>query len=507
MITNLWIQRAATIVTMIFTTNCFAGGPLISIIPIFKAPEYLASNSFGAAIYQITNNTKTLHSFAMRPIQGVTQVTSTAGACSNPILLGYGQSCFLNLNIMGNQMAEALIGGPIICNNSSQPFACSQPSQSNSLHVSKILGDSQTQNTWISVLVAQDEPPADISMYVQQIIALAPSLQQIHLRVTPGATNYSFYTSLINLLRTSYKTPLLIGYHPDNSDSSYTGWGCTLGDWQCVLNASVKNMNAMNAVADPHQTGVGFNIFSLEQGYVEITPSDPAHFQAVKACLNPAVATSVCPVCSACTPTTVIASPVVTFGNVSQSYGDGIYGSNMLDWGYPQTYNLGKRIAPYDDLITNGYFPTYSTSCHTSPYSIDLYVVDVDSSAAYAPEIPCTATGQTTPNVFTYPDPTTSGPDPTLASAYVGFLMTQYPPISNTIDTHGSTVYMTFSGEPEFLGAPGWSLSLISQFYTDLNANFASLKISTPALFPSGGTDPSALQYAIWNFSSILANE
>ena len=487
-------------------SSLFAGQPLLTIAAVYKAPSTLARNSFTAAVYQVTNNSKTISSFAMKSIPGVTQVTSFAGACGNPIALNFGQSCQLYLRVTGSQVGSAIKGGPVICNNVPNPLACSQPSISDVINLTTT--PVKTQNNWISVLVAQDEPPTDLATYLNQIIALAPGMTQVHFRVPPGATNYSFYANAINLFRTAYPARLLIGFHPDNSSGSYSGWGCgTPADnhWQCVLNESIKTMNAMNALVDPQQTGQGFNIFSLEQSYVEIANATAQQFADVKNCLNPSVGTAgTCPICTTCSPQQAYASPVVTFGNVSQSFGAGIYGPTMLDFAYPQFYNLGKHLTPYESLFTNGYFPTYSTACISN--LTNLTVVDIDSNSAYAPEIPCLAAGQTAPNIYTYPDPTTQTANPSLVAAYMAYLMTQLPPIAVTIPLDGSTAYITFSGEPEIFGSPGWAPTLLSQFYTDLNNNFSLLKGMnlSPPLFPSGGTDPSTLQYAIWNFSSML---
>jgi hypothetical protein len=37
-----------------------------------------------------------------------------------------------------------------------------------------------------------------------------------------------------------------------------------------------------------------------------------------------------------------------------------------------------------------------------------------------------------------------------------------------------------------------------------LDASFATLKQQAPGLFPSGGTAPADLRYAIWNFEAII---
>lgn len=383
---------------------------------------------------------------------------------------------------------------------------------------------------WISVLIAQEVPPApgpDMVAYVNRIKALAPALKQIHLRFAAGATNYQDYVTLIGLLRSAYGSSLAIGFHPDNSrgSCSHLFWGCTTGDcppatdpnqcgptdpanWQCVLSKSIEAMNAINAIADPTHSGVGFTIFSLEQSSVEdvstgtVTSPCPTNWLAqIKAVLSGS---------STALPGVTAASPPVKFGNVLPSYGGpDVYGPTGYDFGYPQNYNLGKHLpAAFSSLVTDSspYFPIASAqNCLPSSGAFPCMVVDVDSNGAYSPpKIPCFDPGNA-PNVYTYVAPGSSGPSPALAAAYVAFLMTQYQPISGTENLGGSEVFMTFSGEPEFLGAPGWTLDNISAFHTNLMSNFTLLKQLEPGLFPpSGGADPATLKFAIWEFEPIL---
>jgi hypothetical protein len=115
-------QIACLFLTM--SSVSFASVPLLTITPIYKAPTLLANNSFTAAVYQVTNNTSSLSTFYMQPISGITQNITNTGACSNPIVLRQGQSCLLNLRIIGSQLPPKVTAGPVICNNA---FACSQP--------------------------------------------------------------------------------------------------------------------------------------------------------------------------------------------------------------------------------------------------------------------------------------------------------------------------------------------------------------------------------------------
>ncbi len=390
-----------------------------------------------------------------------------------------------------------------------------------------------TATPWISVLIADGAPPApnaDMVNYVNRIKALAPYLEQIHLRFAAGATNYSDYVTLIGLLRSAYGSTLAIGFHPDNSNTSccwwlcgteispplpcpaacppdpYHCWSVDSTAWRCVLSKSIEAMNAINALVDPTHTGNGFTIFSLEQSYVEnvstsgTTPCPTNSLAAIKSVLSGD---------STPMPDVTAASPPVKFGNVLPSYGGPeIYGATGYDFGYPQTYNLYKPlIADFSSLVTDSppYFPAFSAQdCLPSTDAFPCWVVDVDSNAALAiPKIPCFGPGNA-PNVYTYVEPGSSGPSPALAAAYVSFLLTQLPPISNPVTLGGSEVFLTFSGESTFLGAPGWTLDNINTFHSTLMNNFMILQQQQPGLFPAGGADPSTLKFAIWSFDQIL---
>ena len=524
------IQKFSLYCVLMFgsVASC-AASALLNIAVVTAAPKTLASNESAAAVYRVTNNTRSLTSFVMQPIPGITQITTTTEACSNPIILKQGQSCLLNLRIRGNQILKKTAGGPIICNSRSPSFGCSQPAnKADALDITSTLAETfEESNTWISILVADQEAP-DNTEYVQKTYTLAPLAEQIHLRVVAGAngcpsnaTSCQVYADLIAAFRSKFPASILIGFHPDDSPTSYLNWGCTDGDWQCVLSKSIEVMNAVNAITGP---GQGFDIFSLEQSYA--VPEDAPSLRLVKSCLNPPEAA----VGVTCPAGVTLASPVVKFGWVLPSYGgcdpgdntcDNQYGTDALDYGYPQNYNLGPRIGGYTNLITNGYFPSYSTGCiANNPYPNPLYVVDEDNGyAPYSPEIPCPGPGQTTSNVFTYPNPNGPNPDVSLASSYLAFIMSMLPPISNIPETNGSPVYLMFSGEgvaqaPSlFLGAPNWSLASILQFYNGINSNFSVLYGQYPPpdlLYSNGvfahGVNATSIKYGIWNFGSILNN-
>jgi hypothetical protein len=520
---------------------CSAAQPLLNITPITPLPTEIPNNGTTiTVIYNVSNPTHnaSLTNFTMTPIPGVEQITNTTGACnatSNP------SSCLLYLIFHGDQTPSTIGNSPIIDTGSSR----TRPNAKQVLQVISTAPSTQINNTWIKVLIEHDpapsasaSPPNDLATYIAKIQKLAPTLLQYHVRVTPYPVSspsdptYAQYADTVTAIRAAYPdTTLLVGFHPDNNSSqaSCLGWGCDASDcavdpkdWTavqltCMLDASIQTMNIINSLLP---TGKGFDIFSIEQSYVEPTatcplptpppPQPPACLQQIKACLCPqgthTQTGTACPTVNpeSCLPGVTLASPSVLYGGVLGSYGGPeIYGPTGFDFNYPQEYNLGKQIIPeYDDLISGGYFPNASTSCHPAPYPNHLYIVDVDTPGAYAPEFPCSIAGQVdAANIYT--NPSAAAPNVTLTSNYLAFLATQYPPIQTTIDTNGSQVFLALSGESNFLGAAGWSLANLYQFNYNIGINFLHLQQLHPDLFPNGIP---TIQWAIWNFAAILDN-
>lgn len=522
----------------VLLSSVYAAQPLLSMVPITTLPTEVPNNGTTVTvIYNVINNTHnaSLTNFSMTPIPGVTQITDTTGTCNAST---NAPSCLLYLVFHGDQTPAVISGGPIIGSTSTQ----TRPSANQTLQLKTEAPTNQVNNTWIKVLIEQDvaptasgTPPNDLATYIAKIQKLAPNLEQFHVRVsphpfTPGDPIYEQYASTISAIRAAYPgKSLIVGFHPDNntSEASCLGWGCDSAscavptpEWDatqltCILNASIQTMNAITALLP---AGKGFDTYSIEQGYVEpmatcpLPPPPPAQppacLQQIKACLCPqgthTANGTACPTVNpeSCLGGVTLASPSVTYGNVLGSYGGSdIYGPTGLDFGYPQYYNLGKQIAgEYDALISGGYFPHASTACQPTSPPAHLYVVDVDTPGAYTPEIPCPMAGQPdAANIYT--NPSATAPNVTLAANYLAFIMTQYPPIQETVDTNGATVYITLSGEPNFLGAVGWSLANIYQFNYNVGVNFLYLQNLYPDLFPNGMPP---IQWAIWNFGEML---
>lgn len=377
---------------------------------------------------------------------------------------------------------------------------------------------------WIAVLIAQYAPPSDLQTYVAKIKKLAPGLEQIHLRIPPTITPESHpaaqeFVELIGLLRAAYGASLEIGFHPDNSRTSCNQWATPLCSdtvcggtppesvWTCVLDASIRTMNAMNALCAAESPPlVGFEIFSIEQSYVEDVGS---YLTPINNCLAGD---------AGALPGVTPAAPAVKFGNVLGNHGGpDVYGPDGYDYGYPQMYNKGEWLVQSDEvtnLVTDGYFPTLSTPCFpNADPSTQFHVVDNNVCGPYRPNIPCFETCPATPqrNIFNT-DPATGSPgaSPDLAASYLAYMMTQRAPISGAVALNGSKVYIAFSGEGTeefpFFGTDGWTLDLIAGFKATLDTKFGNLQQDAPSLFPSGGADPTTLKYAIWQFQPILNN-
>ena len=172
----------------------------------------------------------------------------------------------------------------------------------------------------------------------------------------------------------------------------------------------------------------------------------------------------------------------VTFGDVlgtNNGFNDAIYGTNELDYGYIQYYNLVENMPASDNsLLTTGFLT--DTACTSPSQTVTVIDANLTGSSIVTPYtvIPCNISLPTYPanDVYTYapsPQPT---PDPIHTASYVGYLTALQAPLSqNYQPPAGATIYTMYSGEPEFLGASGWTLSYISSFYTNLVSSINAL--------------------------------
>lgn len=129
---------------LILSAHSLYAIPIFNIVAVCQAPKTLAFNATGTASFLITNNSSITRTLTMVPIAGVQQVVASPGACTIPFTLAPGQSCLLQLKLIGSQMAPHTIGGPNICktigplNNSPDSFLCSFPAIQDQLNVTII---------------------------------------------------------------------------------------------------------------------------------------------------------------------------------------------------------------------------------------------------------------------------------------------------------------------------------------------------------------------------------
>lgn len=161
---------------MIAISLAQAGVPLYSFTPLTSTSLIVAANGTATVKYQITNQSKKVHTLVMKTIPGITQVTTT-GNCPHPFVLGYNQSCILNLAINGHALIGNTEGGPIICQQGSFT-QCYRPASTNSLKIKKaansalILTSTPSTITETGVAYSQTNVGSDGALpYVYQLLS------------------------------------------------------------------------------------------------------------------------------------------------------------------------------------------------------------------------------------------------------------------------------------------------------------------------------------------------
>lgn len=72
----------------------------------------------------------------MQSIQGITQLTTGLGICSNPFILRGKASCTLSLQVNGSQLTQPISDGPIVCEQGST-LQCYRPASANILAITQ----------------------------------------------------------------------------------------------------------------------------------------------------------------------------------------------------------------------------------------------------------------------------------------------------------------------------------------------------------------------------------
>ncbi len=136
------VERGTWIFILVFSV-CYmvvthAAKPLWSIIADAAYPPVVSLSATNSVFiqYTITNQSLKTHKLAMRPIVGISQIT-TAGTCASSFVLRAQQSCILRLFVNGTILSHSIYGGPIVCQEGSA-LQCYQPSEAQLLNITLI---------------------------------------------------------------------------------------------------------------------------------------------------------------------------------------------------------------------------------------------------------------------------------------------------------------------------------------------------------------------------------
>lgn len=396
---------------------------------------------------------------------------------------------------------------------------------------------------WLNVLIAQEEPAIEngsTSNYAQNIYNLAPYASQIHIRISSKSYDQATLVNLIKQLRALYKKgniDIMLGFHPDNDNTKVdlNGWTGNNGackfngkdtDWKCAMGPSIGYMNEINQNFSGKGQDRGFDIFSIEQSYVEVDATENLAQQ--KACLGNTVDNASCPadVTKAKYPT--------KYATVAPSCGaPNQYGKNAFDYSYPQFYNLQHSYtAPAQSEALPFMNGTYESPLQAS----GLYsIVDADTNCGWAntfkskkdithkyiSDLPSNICPNRKAGTVSTVYQNNSYEIP---AAYLSWIITnkwnitQYNQagVAGALNSYpcnneaglGSledfSLYFTLSGEVDFLGGKYWTLENINKFHsafirnlTDSTYNGTSTTLPTPEQVEN-------MKFAIWKFQPII---
>ncbi|WP_244915971.1 IPT/TIG domain-containing protein [Legionella worsleiensis] len=121
---------------MLIMTTASAGKPLWTFEPLTATTIAVPANGTATVQYRITNQSKKIHTLSMRPIRGITQITSGLNVCGNTFVLRNKNSCVLSLRINGSQLSSSITGGPVVCQKSNQN-QCYRPGRADILRITQ----------------------------------------------------------------------------------------------------------------------------------------------------------------------------------------------------------------------------------------------------------------------------------------------------------------------------------------------------------------------------------
>lgn len=218
------------------STITYAGTPLWTFTPLTATTLTVSDSDTATIQYQITNQSKKSHTLTMKSISGISQNTAS-GNCANPFTLSFHQSCILNLTVTGSELRGNISGGPKVCERGNN-LQCYQPSQANSLNITK----------------TADPSEATLATSVSQLALSVSGLTEYGISGTPasGVARTIIITNTGNISATNLtiNTPTF----PAGTTSSST-CGATLNAGQSCTIAIAPGATASSNGASPCTSG------------------------------------------------------------------------------------------------------------------------------------------------------------------------------------------------------------------------------------------------------------
>ena len=134
---QLFAKTIIACLLLFVSTFVFSRIPVFTFKPLTATTITVPAAGTASVQYTVTNQSAKTHTLLMKPITGISQVT-TIGNCASSFVLASKQSCTLNLLVTGSQLKGNVNGGPSVCqqspNGQPDPSLCYNPGP-NSLNI------------------------------------------------------------------------------------------------------------------------------------------------------------------------------------------------------------------------------------------------------------------------------------------------------------------------------------------------------------------------------------
>lgn len=130
------MKKLLTGVLMASSIVANAGTPVFYIQALTQTDISIAPGEIKRVVYKVRNQSTKPHNIQMRKIVGVTEAGG-AGSCLDKGRLEAGQSCFLNLEVNGDEFIGLEDRSPRVCSDGSV-LQCYTPSEAQLLKITKV---------------------------------------------------------------------------------------------------------------------------------------------------------------------------------------------------------------------------------------------------------------------------------------------------------------------------------------------------------------------------------